>query len=312
MCNATTKKGLPCKNIGHYDGYCHLHRAPRINQDYRYEIISENDYFQRSPLSPLQPLTQRPPLSPLQPLTQRPPLSPLQSLPQGPRVIGFDEVAIDVDNRQNVHQANLNKQLNGSTKYLVEKYNVSRRQLKLDFIYELNKVTNFYTKNNNEILKNPKPEHYVKKTYDLCLFKYTRVIEDPTMLVKKRNIRFLEFFNVINTNGSVDFYILLVAVVKHIFSFPQNLYYLLIDRLVDEVLEGKKYCAHGKRARLINVFTGIDSQIDSRSQNEIIQDKMSEISKLDVNQREKVAEDFFKNIKISEEEKQVWIDALLE
>lgn len=301
MCNATTKKGLPCKNIGHYDGYCHLHRAPRINQDYRYEIISENDYFQR------------PPLSPLQPLTQRPPLSPLQSLPQGPRVIGFDEVAIDVDDRQNVHKSNLNKQLNGSIKYLVEKYNVSTRQLKLELTYELNKVKNFYIKNNNEILKNPKPEHYVRKTYNLCLFKYTRVIEDPTMLVEKRNIRFLEFFNVINTNGSVDrFYLLLAAVIKHIFSFPQNLYYLLIDRLVDEVLEGKKYCAHGKRARLINVFTGIDSQFDSRSQNEIIQDKMSEISKLDVNQREKVAEDFFKNIKISEEEKQVWIDALLE
>ena len=109
-----------------------------------------------------------------------------------------------------------------------------------------------------------------------------------------------------------SFYLLLTAVIKHIFSFPQNLYYLLIDRLVDEVLEGKKYCAHGKRARLINVFTGIDSQFDSRSQNEIIQDKMSEISKFDVNQREKAAEDFFKNIKISEEEKQVWIDALLE
>lgn len=280
MCNATTKKGLPCKNIGHYDGYCHLHRPRQISP-------------------------QRPPQSLLQPL--------LQSLPQGPRVIGFDEVEIDVDDKQNVHKSNLNKQLDGSFKYLVEKYNVSKIQLKLELTYELNKVKNFYNKNNNEILKNPKPEHYVRKTYDLCLFKYRRVIEGPTMLVKKRNIRFIEFFNVIHASGSVDsFYLLLTAVIKHIFSFPQNLYYLLIDRLVDEVLEGKKYCAHGKRARLINIFTGIDSQFDSRSQNEIIQDKMSEISKLDVNQREKAAEDFFKNIKISEEEKQVWIDALLE
>jgi hypothetical protein len=286
MCNATTKKGLPCKNVGRYDGYCRLHRPHQI-----------------SPQRPRQRPRQISPQPLLQPL--------LQSLPQGPRVIGFDELAIDVDDRQNVHKSNLNKQLNGSFKYLVEKYNI--RQLKFELNNELNKVKNFYIKNNNEILKNPKPEHYVRKTYDLCLFKYTRVIEDPTMLVKKRNIRFFEFINVIRGSGSVDsFYLLLTAVIKHIFSFPQNLYYLLIDRLVDEILEGKKYCAHGKRARLINVFTGIDSQFDSRSQNEIIQDKMSEISKIDVNQREKAAEDFFKNIKISEEEKQVWIDALLE
>ena len=111
---------------------------------------------------------------------------------------------------------------------------------------------------------------------------------------------------------------LFLATIKHIVSYGHNakahLLNLLVNRLVDEVIDGETVCFHGKMARLINIFSGIDGVIgdDNRSTNEKIQDKMAEIYKLDYSLREKTALEFFKDIDISQEEKQVWIDALID
>ena len=83
-------------------------------------------------------------------------------------------------------------------------------------------------------------------------------------------------------------------------------------RFLDEYQDGLGYCEHGRLTRLLNTFTGITEEEDLRSDGEKIQEEMARISKLDEQVRVSEAKKFFSTVKISEEEQQVWLDALVD
>jgi len=75
-------------------------------------------------------------------------------------------------------------------------------------------------------------------------------------------------------------------------------------------------CAQGNLSRIINILTGyLDGlDIDTRSRNEILGDKMSELMRTitDVKVREKMAIEFLKNQKVPDEEIPIWVEPLTE
>ena len=327
MCKATTKKGTQCKNMGLYNGACHLHATDIDRQEQRRLTINQYSLNQNQLVDARTSLIPKPvgalPKPKRKTTTIRTnyyyypdPISrPKPEQKPIPQFNGLDGAQVDINDRQNVHRLAVNKKILEATQFLINKYPI--RDIKKEYYQCLDKIHMLYMVRNTEILDNPEPEHSITKTYNFCFFKYTRTISTPKQYV---NGRIDQWNNAITILNKCAFYSsrpkILVLTLYHILSFQQNklLVNLLINRFIEEIIDGSGVCAHGKTARLVNIFSGIDKNIgnDNRSTGEIIQEKMAEISKLEPSLREKAATEFFKDIDITNAEKQVWIDALLD
>jgi len=86
----------------------------------------------------------------------------------------------------------------------------------------------------------------------------------------------------------------------------------LIRRLAQEVSEGYRMCTNGKMARLINVLQGYDETLESAKPRELFQIQISQLMDRPLGEREAAALSLFIEFDIPAEERQVWLDPLLE
>jgi hypothetical protein len=86
----------------------------------------------------------------------------------------------------------------------------------------------------------------------------------------------------------------------------------LIQRLAEELYEGRGMCANGKMARLINVVQGYDESLENPAPRELFQQRMGELSSKPVAERESAARELFAEFRIPEAEHAAWLEPLLE
>jgi hypothetical protein len=107
-------------------------------------------------------------------------------------------------------------------------------------------------------------------------------------------------------------------VLRHVWQYIKNSPNRndLTKVLAAEMEDNVGMCAQGNLSRIINILTGyLDGlDIDTRSRNEILGDKMSELMRTitDVKVREKMAIEFLKNQKVPDEEIPIWVEPLTE
>jgi hypothetical protein len=86
----------------------------------------------------------------------------------------------------------------------------------------------------------------------------------------------------------------------------------LTKRLYEELLEGSRMCSNGKMCRLLTVLQGYDDQVVAVIGRDAFQSKFATLANLPFNAREAAALRTFNEYGIPEEERQVWLEPLLE
>ncbi len=86
----------------------------------------------------------------------------------------------------------------------------------------------------------------------------------------------------------------------------------LVQRLAEELYEGRGMCANGKMARLINVVQGYDESLATAAPRELFQQRMGELSSKPAAERESAARALFAEFRIPEDEHAAWLEPLLE
>jgi len=86
----------------------------------------------------------------------------------------------------------------------------------------------------------------------------------------------------------------------------------LFIRLAQEIAEGVGMCSNGKMARLVNVLQGFDETLLVEPPKEVFQDKIALVRKLPLPERGPAAKVLFEEFSIPEDERGVWVEALLE
>jgi len=86
----------------------------------------------------------------------------------------------------------------------------------------------------------------------------------------------------------------------------------LVQRLAEELYEGRGMCANGKMARLINVVQGYDESLATAAPRELFQQRMGELSSKPAAERESAARALFAEFRIPEAEHAAWLEPLLE
>jgi len=86
----------------------------------------------------------------------------------------------------------------------------------------------------------------------------------------------------------------------------------LVLRLAQEVCDGIQKCTNGKMARLINVLQGFDETLEYEKPKELFQGRFARLTTLPVNDRTHAANELFQEFQIPEEQRQDWLNSLLE
>jgi hypothetical protein len=86
----------------------------------------------------------------------------------------------------------------------------------------------------------------------------------------------------------------------------------LLVRLAQEVAEGRRMCGNGKMARLVNVLQGYDETLEVDAPKELFQGRIALLMDIPVNDRRPAAEALFQEFQIPEEEREAWLEPLLE
>lgn len=86
----------------------------------------------------------------------------------------------------------------------------------------------------------------------------------------------------------------------------------LVQRLAEELYEGRGMCANGKMARLINVVQGYDESLATAAPRELFQQRMGELSSKPAAERESAARELFAEFRIPITEHAAWLEPLLE
>ena len=86
----------------------------------------------------------------------------------------------------------------------------------------------------------------------------------------------------------------------------------LVQRLAEELYEGRGMCANGKMARLINVLQGYDESLTTAAPRELFQQRIAELSSKPAAERESAARALFAEFRIPIAEHAVWLEPLLE
>ena len=311
MCNAITKKGSVCKNKSIYNGKCQIHASDEDRQIQR-EIQQRNDYnayLNRSANVQIRSESRRE-LSLKKEIVYQKARDDIKE----PVIEGFKGVNIDSGDWQNVHTSRMYVKLLQHINDFKKLYDI-----KVDYKAFWNEFYFYIEFLNNELdkIRREPPQEFVVKEKSGILYKiykfftnkvkYENHAEKYVQLIQNK-IQKLRI-NIKNNNLSFS-QKLLVYVLIHIRNQKENRFLLSI-RLLDEYLEGMNVCEDGKCMRYLNVFSGVTNFEDPRSENEKIQDEMARISKLG-EEFDKVflAQTFLDTTTLSEEEKQVWIEAL--
>jgi hypothetical protein len=83
-------------------------------------------------------------------------------------------------------------------------------------------------------------------------------------------------------------------------------------RLAQEVCEGIQMCTNGKMARLVNVLQGYDDTLEHAKPRELFQSRFSLLKDRPATEREQAANELFTEFQIPAEERQHWLEPLLE
>jgi hypothetical protein len=86
----------------------------------------------------------------------------------------------------------------------------------------------------------------------------------------------------------------------------------LIVRLAQEICDGIATCGNGKMARLVNVLQGYDESLEFEIPRVLFQDKFVLLRSRPRDEREAAATEVFNEFRIPEEERNVWLEPLLE
>jgi hypothetical protein len=90
----------------------------------------------------------------------------------------------------------------------------------------------------------------------------------------------------------------------------------LCKRLAQEVWEGRAMCSNGKMARLVNVLQGFDESLNAGPSAEVLrtmfQNKIALVANRPLEERQAAAEALFAEYNIPAEERNVWLEPLLE
>jgi hypothetical protein len=90
----------------------------------------------------------------------------------------------------------------------------------------------------------------------------------------------------------------------------------LCKRLAQEVWEGRGMCSNGKMARLVNVLQGFDESLNAGPSAEVLrtmfQNKIALVANRPLEERQAAAEALFVEYNIPAEERNVWLEPLLE
>ena len=86
----------------------------------------------------------------------------------------------------------------------------------------------------------------------------------------------------------------------------------LVQRLAEELYEGRGMCSNGKMARLINVLQGYDESLETAAPRELFQQRMGELSSKSVTERESAARALFAEFRIPIAEHAAWLEHLLD
>ena len=83
-------------------------------------------------------------------------------------------------------------------------------------------------------------------------------------------------------------------------------------RLAQEIAEGYRMCTNGKMARLINVLQGYDETLETAAPKELFQIRIAQLMERPVGERESAANELFTEFHIAADERQHWLEPLLE
>jgi predicted house-cleaning noncanonical NTP pyrophosphatase (MazG superfamily) len=84
----------------------------------------------------------------------------------------------------------------------------------------------------------------------------------------------------------------------------------LVKRLTEELKDSLDVCANGKLARLLNVVEGYMEGVSTTSSNELFQNRMAIVAKMEPSERLKEATKAFQEFGIPEGERGAWMEAL--
>lgn len=103
-------------------------------------------------------------------------------------------------------------------------------------------------------------------------------------------------------------------VLSHVWAIIRNHEHKseLIARLYEELDSGIGYCANGKICHLVTVLQGFDERVSSCVSRDAFQSKFHSLTKLPKEERTAAALTVFDDFSIPEEERQVWLETLLD
>jgi len=311
MCNAITKKGTRCSRNGEYEGFCLQHYQMRIREQ---QLRNYEAYLVRANGLQVQQIN-------IDSREERKMIStPVKTVEFD--IVGLDDLKINVDDNQNVHRVNINQRLVDQFKKLEKMYPIKNGIN--DYYTQLTFFKFFYINEMKKLSLQPPKEFNIKVEkkgffYNIKKF-FTRKQEfvqtsEFKKWEEKYDVLLHQFEKLMNgvckKQPNSESIKLVTLVISHINAQEHNRF-LLTTRFLDEFEDGMGYCYHGRMVRLLNTFSGITEKEDLRSDGEKIQEEMARISKMDEGVRVEEAKKFFTYINISDEEKQVWLDALVE
>ena len=134
-----------------------------------------------------------------------------------------------------------------------------------------------------------------------------RVIEEPTWTEFRHDV-----YNTVNFD--IRYGDLLRRIWDYALAHPDATKEIGV-RLAEEVLDGVGMCPQGKMTRLANVLRGFDARLESvsvLSTREQLQNRMSALRALPMEERKAAAEAVFAELSIPAEEQEPWLEALLD